>query len=224
MAPVPITIGGLRLPDTRHPPLAAGPPLRPSWESILPMPKQYLLTTPDGEQVPVQEKQAGERVTTPSGKQVEVPTLRELKKLPLAPESPTAERAAASAQGWTRELGLLFSAGLAIAAIGLVAIGVLSYLTPVHIEYPVAKQEVISKELDNVPMSDLLEFWNQSQDPQIFENLRGQMTGYYNHLALRQVFFYSIAGCGIGVLIGFGLMATAIVMAGKKPERRPQRR
>lgn len=188
------------------------------------MPKQYLLTTPDGEQVPVQEKHAGERVTTPSGKQVEVPTLRELKKLPLAPESPTTERAATAGRNWTRELGLLFSAGLAIAALGLVAIGVLWYLTPVHIEYPIAEQEKVAGELDDLPMAQLLEFWNRSEDPQIFDNLRGQMTGYYNHLALRQVFLYSILGCGIGVLIGFGLMATAIIMSGKKPNRRPHRR
>ncbi|MEX1040959.1 MAG: hypothetical protein WDZ51_10030 [Pirellulaceae bacterium] len=184
------------------------------------MPKQYLLTTPDGEQVSVQEKHAGERITTPSGKQVEVPTLRELKKLPLAPELPAAERAASSGRVWTRGLGMLFSGGLAIAAIGLVVIGVLAYLTPVHVDYPIVKQEVVTKELDGLPMSELLEFWNRSKDPQIFENLRGQMTGYYQHLALRQVFLYAILGCGIGVLLGFGLMATAIVMAGKKPNRR----
>src|SRR5690606_202560 len=129
------------LPETRPAPWAAGPPLRPTWESILPMPKQYLLTTPDGEQVPVQEKHAGGRITTPSGKQVEVPTLRELKKLPLAPETPATARDASSGREWTRELGLLFSGGLAVVAIGLVSIGVLSYLTPVHIDYPVAQQE-----------------------------------------------------------------------------------
>jgi hypothetical protein len=81
---------------------------------------RFLLTCSCGLKHPVSLRQAGESIECPCGKRLDLPTLREIGKLPQAEEPSTSE----SAAPWTPLQGALFVAG-AVAA--LVALAVAAY-------------------------------------------------------------------------------------------------
>lgn len=74
----------------------------------------YLLTCQCGKQVPVEVGQAGERVTCSCGNELEVPTLRKLRHLPLA--QPAATTKPTAANKWNPKKGFI-AAALILAAL-----------------------------------------------------------------------------------------------------------
>jgi hypothetical protein len=76
----------------------------------------YLLTCDCGKTVPVEVGQAGERVACECGAQLEVPTLRKLRHLPVARSELAPSRGAWSASKGLVAAGLIVAGLLAIAA------------------------------------------------------------------------------------------------------------
>jgi hypothetical protein len=73
----------------------------------------YLLTCQCGKTIPVEVGQAGERVACECGNEVEVPTLRKLRHMPVAKPQAGDERAAWNAKKGVAAAGLIFAGLLA---------------------------------------------------------------------------------------------------------------
>jgi hypothetical protein len=85
------------------------------------MSAKYLLPCHDGKTATVTTADAGRTVVCPCGRKVQVPTLREVQSLPRA-DDPSARPAAPP---WTAQQGAMFTGGLCLLVVGLVAVGIL---------------------------------------------------------------------------------------------------
>jgi hypothetical protein len=85
------------------------------------MSAKYLLPCHDGKTATVTTADAGRTVVCPCGRKVQVPTLREVQSLPRA-DDPNARPAAPA---WTAQQGAMFTGGLCLLVVGLVAVGIL---------------------------------------------------------------------------------------------------
>ncbi|HMC12148.1 MAG TPA: hypothetical protein VKH44_12695 [Pirellulaceae bacterium] len=79
------------------------------------MSQHYLLPCSCGQKVRVANAEAGGQVTCACGKSLRVPTLRGLRQLEIAPPETTSK----AAPGWSPVHGVIFAAGLLVAAVGL---------------------------------------------------------------------------------------------------------
>ncbi|MBI1248847.1 hypothetical protein GC197_13525 [bacterium] len=180
------------------------------------MAQTYLLTTPDGEEIHVETAQAGETIITPAGKSIVVPTLRELKKLPLVePEGGTqarAERTWSATQSIFFVSGLLFLIGFSISSVFLYR------MTPlVSIDNAVkVPQEVIETDVDRWTMQNRLDFWKFATSPDALNQMRGNAEGDRNVMDLykwRQTFLaFSLCGVTLGLI----LMGAAFALPGSR--------
>lgn len=180
------------------------------------MAQTYLLKTPDGEVVHVETSQAGETITTPSGKQVEVPTLRELKKLPLVePENPTVQRK------WSLEQSILLVIGLLIAFASLGAILMFTVIFPaplqtIETDLPAEMVEMIEGDIDTWKLDRMLDFWDFATEKDVMDQLRsnGGIDRFYIDTARNRQM--SLIGSVVGLVVGLALMITSFVLPGKK--------
>ncbi len=175
------------------------------------MAQTYLLTTPDGEEVHVESSQAGETITTASGKTVEVPTLRELKKLPLVEKEEAPVR-----RDWSVGQSILFVVGLLLFLGCTVSSVILSMYTPLESldkarEVPI---EWIEGDVDQWSMEDKLSFWTFATSDQALGDMRQNATGqryFLDVLELRQTFLILSV---IGVVVGLIMMGCAFAFPG----------
>ncbi|GAA4430714.1 MULTISPECIES: hypothetical protein [Bremerella] len=177
------------------------------------MAQTYLLTTPDGEEIHVETSQAGETITTPSGKTVVVPTLREMKKLP-----PVEVEQVPVKRDWSVTQSMLFVVGLLV-LLGCLASSVYLYrITPLvqideAAEVPI---ELIEGDVEKWNMEQRLSFWEFATSDEALSHMRGNATGERQVIDLyksRQMFLAVSLG---GVLIGLVLMGTAFAFPGNK--------
>ncbi|MEW4563892.1 hypothetical protein AB1K70_15260 [Bremerella sp. JC770] len=176
------------------------------------MAQTYLLTTPDGEEVHVESSQAGETITTASGKTVEVPTLRELKKLPLVEkEEAPVRREWSVGQSILFVVGLLLLLGCSVSSVYLYRITPLESLDKAR-EVPV---DLIEGDVEQWSMKDRLDFWAFASSGQALSDMRGNASGDRYVLGVyesRQTFLLLSVG---GVVLGLILMGSAFAFSGK---------
>lgn len=176
------------------------------------MAQTYLLTTPDGEEVHVESSQAGETITTASGKTVEVPTLRELKKLPLVEKEEVPTR-----REWSVGQSILFVVGLLLLIGCSVSTAFLYRITPLESldkarEVPL---ELIEGDVEKWSMQDKLSFWAFASSGKALNDMRGnasidrKVLGVYES---RQTFLLLSV---VGVVLGLILMGSAFAFSGK---------
>ncbi|QDU73061.1 hypothetical protein Pan97_00280 [Bremerella volcania] len=177
------------------------------------MAQTYLLTTPDGEEVHVESSQAGETITTASGKTVEVPTLRELKKLPLVEkEEAPVRRDWSVGQSILFVVGLLLLIGCSVSSVFLYRITPLESLDKAR-EVPI---ELIEGDVEQWTMKDTLSFWAFASSGHALSDMRGNASGDRYVLGVyesRQTFLtLSVAG----VVLGLILMGSAFALPGTR--------
>ncbi|PQO36630.1 hypothetical protein [Blastopirellula marina] len=182
------------------------------------MAQTYLLKTPDGEVVHVETSQAGDTITTPSGKQVEVPTLSELKKLPLVqPEHPTIQRKWSLGQSIVLVIGLLVT----FASLGSIIMFTLIFPTPlekIQTELPQEVIEMIEGDIDSWKLEQMLDFWDFSTKSDVLDQMRSN-GGYERFVSdtyqNRQM---SLIGSIAGLIFGGILMGVSFILPGTKVE------
>lgn len=182
------------------------------------MAQTYLLKTPDGEEVHVETSQAGETITTPSGKQVEVPTLREMKKLPLVePEKTTVKRK------WSLGQSILLVVGLLITFVSIVAIIMFTVIFPapmqtVERELPAEVVKVIEGDIDSWDLDRMIDFWDFATQRDALDQLRanGGIDRFMIDTAQNRQF--SLIGSVIGLFAGMVLMVASFFLPGTKVE------
>lgn len=176
------------------------------------MAQTYLLTTPDGEEVHVESSQAGETITTASGKTVEVPTLRELKKLPLVEkEEAPVRREWTVGQSILFVIGLLLFLGCAVSTVFLYRITPLESVDKAR-EVPI---ELIEGDVEQWGMEDTLSFWAFATSDQALNDMRGNASTERYVLDVyesRQTFLILSV---VGVVVGLVLMGSAFAFPGK---------
>ncbi len=131
------------------------------------MSSTYLLPCHAGKAVEVTVANAGRTVVCPCGKQVVVPTLRELRKLPLAQEKPAAGKSTAS--NWTLQQGVFFSLGLLLVMSAAVAVIVLGYyrwqIDTARPEFPDEYLEFKDQQVKGYSADQTLLFWATFDQP-----------------------------------------------------------
>ncbi|MFN3150649.1 hypothetical protein [Bremerella sp.] len=176
------------------------------------MAQTYLLTTPDGEEVHVESSQAGETITTAGGKTVEVPTLSELKKLPLVEkEEAPVRRTWSVGQSILFVVGLLLFLGCSVSSVMLYQITPLQSLDEAR-EVPI---ELIEGDVEQWSMQDTLSFWAFATSGQALNDMRGNATGDRYVLDVyesRQTFLMLSV---VGVVLGLVFMGSAFAFSGK---------
>lgn len=88
---------------------------------------KYLLPCSCGNSIPIETSQAGQTVTCSCGQMQEVPTMRAIRQLEPAHETAPAKRRPLSTAKWSISQRLLFTFGLAVAAIGFWFAGSLQF-------------------------------------------------------------------------------------------------
>lgn len=183
----------------------------------------YLLPCHSGKTVEVTVANAGRTVVCPCGKQVDVPTLRELKKLPLAEVDAAAGKSTAS--NWTLQQGVFFSLGLLLIMAAAVAVIVLGYYRwQINTTKPEFREEYLAgmdKRVMDQTAAQTLPMWdlfNQPLPPK--ERRRPPLFEQYREAA-RQLYQY-MGIAGLVALVGLGLSAFGI-WAKPRPRKKPRR-
>ena len=119
---------------------------------------KYSLTTPNGETLAVDASQAGEIITTEAGETIEVPTFRELKKLPVIREEIQEQKKIY----WNPAMGVLFGSGALIFLISLSVVGYYGYAIstlPTKVEKPDIPEDFFSNAIEDMPLTEILVYW-----------------------------------------------------------------
>ncbi|MEN1681785.1 MAG: hypothetical protein AAGJ46_19560 [Planctomycetota bacterium] len=173
----------------------------------------YLLPCQCGQSIRVEPRQAGEKVTCSGCSDVlEVPSLRQIRELPPAPDESAPRRSSWSARQGVLTAGMLVTAAL---------IGVGAYFYSVM---PLPPEEVnrdlqIAQGLEVITPLDGFQLWMQQYQP-IFT--RGQIEpfvdrrGAYYERALLMNQIYRAASFGLAAVIGLGAIAIAASIRGGK--------
>ena len=126
------------------------------------MAELYLLPCNCGQKVRVGKAQAGQAVLCGCGQQLNVPTLRGLRELEVAPAEATVAKAARPA--WSPARGAAFSGGLAVAAVALIFLLLNLYYYAGAVYYSDDHSDDVIQaatgELDNFQAVQLLDEWN----------------------------------------------------------------
>ena len=128
------------------------------------MSDQYLLPCACGQKVRVGRAQAGQEVACVCGKPVQVPTLRGLRELEVAPPEANAKTAGA----WGPIRGALFSGGILVAVLALLFAGwqfwtysIVSTMTTDHTQTVIAMEE---EQIDEMSPADMFDVWHQIEE------------------------------------------------------------
>lgn len=175
------------------------------------MAQTYLLTTPDGEELHVEAAQAGDIITTPGGKQIEIPPLRELRKLPLVETEPQAQR-----PGWSMTQSMMFVPGLLLLLLSGVGLTILILITPPPADVVRMPDSVIEEEVAQYQVEDMLSFWEFATSPQALSDVRAAGAPY-RHFVNRVGLWRVLVGVAIGgIVVGIGLMGLSFAMTGRQ--------
>ena len=124
------------------------------------MSAKYLLPCHDGNTVEVTTADAGRMIDCPCGNKVQVPTLRGVQNLPRASQSD----GVASAPTWSAQQGAIFTIGLCLLVVGLIALGLLfRVFRQIDTTKPDMNQAVLAEfELaaENAEPANTLEVWH----------------------------------------------------------------
>ncbi|PQO46218.1 hypothetical protein [Blastopirellula marina] len=180
------------------------------------MAQTYLLTTPDGEQVHVETSQAGETITTPSGKTVEVPRLSELKKLPPVEQEVTRPK-----RQWGVTNAIVLVLGLIITIIAGFYVASLTFVfyTPpeeIKAEIPQEALDMIEGDIETWDATMMIDFWAFASKSDALQQLRsnGSMErNFIETLQGRQV--YKNVSIGF-VVFGILVMVSSFLIPGTK--------
>jgi hypothetical protein len=115
---------------------------------------QYMLSCTCGQAVLVEPRQAGEQVTCTCGARLEVPPLRQLRGLPLAPATDSGKRST-----WNVRKGVI-SAGLVLAALFSVVAGLSWFTKPSLPKFdPTERMQVVDERLANLSPAEAWRLW-----------------------------------------------------------------
>jgi hypothetical protein len=125
------------------------------------MANKYLLPCECGQSIPIEPSQAGQLVACSCGNRVEVPSMRDIRRLEQQPTAPVERR---QKRSWTATAGILFVSGAVLVMTGLGA-GGLAYVSRALLarNLPVRSQAAIDKwlgEIDAAPIHELVDIWN----------------------------------------------------------------
>jgi hypothetical protein len=119
------------------------------------MSQSYLLACECGGEIAVRTQQAGGRTICECGREVDVPKLGELRKLPAAPLPPIS-----APNRWTVSVGLFFSCS---ALISLISLAVLLYLwnerRQLDVEQPAVADLMILEDVDTWSLEESYDRW-----------------------------------------------------------------
>jgi hypothetical protein len=179
---------------------------------------KYLLTCECGQERTVEEKQAGEAVPCACGLPMEIPTLRQLRRLPRAVASDAAARR--REKPWSLSQGLAFAGGLALA---VVAAGTFALILPRRLELDTSPPQPVTitqEQLDAVTPTDSWIAW------QSYLEFRLDRTALPNAIANRRrasVLNWQLVAAACGVAIGASTAVFAYVYTPAKVRQKRQR-
>jgi hypothetical protein len=175
---------------------------------------QYLLSCQCGETISVRNQQAGESVRCSCGRVLDVPTLRNLRKLPVVEQGQDESVAA----GWTPLRGWLFAIGLPIILIAVVAICYCAFeRRKLDLDKP--PMEVLTRyhrDLTKIGLLDAWNIWTEVQKAPL--SRRGTPTYLIHRQRARYLRYITMAALGLGLA---GLVAVAVALVGVPRWRGP---
>ncbi len=119
----------------------------------IPMPQHYLLTCDCGQQLTIQVRQAGETRTCACGRVVEIPTLRDIRQLPFAPDSVATPARVGS---WSLAHGVAFALAIPVFLICLGLIGHAVYQRHTLSKIPIPTlMDVLKYSPDDINRADI---------------------------------------------------------------------
>jgi hypothetical protein len=177
------------------------------------MPKEFLLPCSCGKKVRIALAQAGGKATCVCGKRLDVPTMRGIRVLEVAPpDSPATQPLV-----WTATHGALFSGGLVLAAVGVVLIAFYLFRYAQIGGYAVDRSgdviQAMSTQIDGVTPSQALEVW---QKEILEEGLGEPQTPYWVTAKERVSEYFWWIKFGAGALVLGVLTAIATLLIGRK--------
>ena len=173
---------------------------------------QYLLECDCGKQLSVGARQAGQSVRCGCGNTIGVPSLRDLRRLPLAHRGEKQKSTA-----WSQTQGFTFVMGSMVAAI---AVGVFFYYLTARLRFetPVSPFDrfLEQKDLSSLTPEDSWLIWQAYQH---YDLQWGHSQVYHDaqRYATRLSIYMAMAA-GVALL---GAVAIAVALFGLKPARRP---
>ena len=122
---------------------------------------KYQLPCSCGRSIPVELNQAGRQVTCVCGKSMEVPSMRELRKLPTS-EEPDAR--SSQRPSWNLTAGSFFAVGLLVAVVSALVAGAMQFRAMQFSSFKPAEENLTEwiQELDKAGPEQLFTEWNES--------------------------------------------------------------
>ena len=175
------------------------------------MAQTYLLTTPDGEELHVEASQAGDILTTPGGKQIEVPPLRELRKLPTVDQGPSTPQ-----RKWSLGQSMMFVPGLLMVIIGAASLVFLlnrNVPSPDVVRVP---ESAIEEEVANFTLEQTLSFWSFATDPDALNQVRQASQPHREFVDFVGTWRILVGVSSGAIVIGVILMGISLALPGKR--------
>ena len=178
------------------------------------MSQQFVLTCSCGTEILVRASQAGGTVSCQCGQSVSIPTLRDLRQLPVAA---AATNPAARASSWQLFNGVLFACGVPIALLCLVTfVYAMSQRMQLNLTKPDFRAFVYNQDIDSLSLSDCWHGWLFFRDMP----LANRPTPDYllNRRTAFRLLMWMI-GSGLGFALGVGCIVTALSLGRRARQR-----
>lgn len=172
---------------------------------------KYSLTTPKGHFIEVDASQAGEVITTTSGETVEVPTLRELKKLPVIREEIEVKKKFY----WNTVMGIIFAWGMVILLYHFsygAYYGYYFYTLPTNVEKPDIPDDYFANAIEDMPLEEILEHWEEFQKPYAVSMYRTGEEFHQQVPRYREFYIYQLIYYGMGCVVGLGMAVVTLLI------------
>ena len=177
----------------------------------------YLLPCHGENNVEVTTAEAGRTIVCPCGEQVQVPTLREIRRLPRRPDTPSEQAA------WSAQQGVMFSIGLILLTGSLGMIGWLIYqrmqLDTEEIVIEQAQLDAWDEEIMALEAAATLDGWNQVLSKPLSE--QRTLPPFEVNRAEARAIYWKIGLFGVIAVVGIGLMVASNLF---KPRASPPRK
>jgi hypothetical protein len=168
------------------------------------MTAQYFLPCSCGQKVRVEPAQAGGQVACSCGKTVQVPTLRGLKQLEVAPPDAAALRRAAGRR-WSPVQGAMFSIGLVVTIISLLVLAVTYLQFAEATTYTQDQTSVINQleaeQIDSMNIVDSLQAFYSLRDEGLGEQIEPFWITARRIVSQKRTMMISFAGLAAAGLI-----------------------
>ena len=179
--------------------------------------KKNLLCTSCGQTLKIDTTQAGSILNCHCGKQIQVPTLREIAQLP---DADAAERIGThSPRRWTRTQGILFAVGAAcILLSAIIATILFANLPSLELTGRVGKVAALDRQLDRLSPSETLDLWRYYESAPTTMISIAEKTGSLQQRRSRS----TLIGWVVGVLgVTAGVVLIIFSLRGGQPGRIP---